>query len=207
MRPPMTPDAFAARHRFLYHLTAPDAVPRIRAHGLLTAAQAVARHAPERPGLLGRRERHVPLPGGVTLSDNAPLSLTKLAACLDDGLTPDDWLAMLNDRVYFHVRPRDWAGFVRSRARKGHPTVVTTFDAASLLAAHLPRAEIAPINTGATVHAPARRGRATFAPLDGLDWDRWRRSRGNARPDTVKEVAVRGGVPNAGAHLADVRPA
>ena len=203
----MTPKAFAARHPVLYHLTAPEAVPGIRARGLLTAAQAVARHAPDRPELLGRRPAHVVLPGGVTLGDNAPLSLRKLAACLDDGLAPEDWLAMLNARAFFYVRLRDADGFVRSRARKGQRTAVLSFDAARLLAAHLPRAEIAPINTGATVHAPARRGRATFAPLDGLDWERWRRSRGNARPGTVKEVAIRGGVPDAGAYLLDVRPA
>ena len=200
-------DAFASRHPVLYHLTAPSAVPGIRARGLLTAAQAVARHAPGRTDLLGRRPEHVALPGGVTLGDNGPLSPARLAACLDDGLAPEDWLAMLNDRVFFYVNPRHWRGFVASRRAKGQDTAVLAFDASRLLTAHWARAEIAPFNTGSTLRRPPRRGRATFAPLDGLDWEDWRRRRGNARPDAVREVTVRGGVPDAAACLISVRPA
>ena len=113
------------------------------------------------------------------------------------------------ERPRLLLRPAERLGGLRPLAReeRAADTSILTFDAARLLAAHLPRAEIAPINTGATVHVPARRGRATFAPLDGLDWERWRRSRSNARPDTVKEVAIRGGVPDAGTYLRDVRPA
>jgi hypothetical protein len=203
----MTPDDFAARHPLLYHLTAPEAVSGIRARGLLTAAQAIATHAPDRPELARHRPAHVPLPGGVTLGDHGPLNETRLAACLDDGLTPADWIAMLNDRVFFYVDPGRWQSFVASRRKKGQDTTVLTFDAAPLLAAHRACAEITPFNTGATVHVPPRRGRGTFAPLDGLDWERWRRVRGRASPDTVKEVAIRGGVPDAGAYLLEVRPA
>ena len=203
----MTPDAFAARHPRLYHLTASGAAAGIRARGLLTAAQAVARLAPGRTDLLDRRPAHAALPGGVVLGDNGPLNLGKLAACLDDGLTPARWLAMLNDRAFFYVSLRHAGGFVASRRRKGQATEILTFDALGLIRAHLLRVEIAPINTGATVHDPARRGLSTFAPLDGLDWDAWRRARGRRAPDRVKEVAVRGGVPDAGDHLIDVAPA
>ncbi len=203
----MTPAAFAARHPHLYHLTAPGAVEGIRAHGLLTAAQAVARFAPRRTDLLDRRPEHVALPGGIILGDNGPLGLKRLAGCLDDGLAPRDWLAMLNARAFFYVDPRHWGGFVKSRAAKGEATIVLRFDTAGLLAANQSRAEIAPFNTGATVHVPPRRGLSTFAPLTGVDWERWRRARGTVAPDRVKEVAIRDGVPDAAEHLLDARPA
>jgi hypothetical protein len=81
-------------------------------------------------------------------------------------------------------------------------------DTLALLAPVRDRAEIAPFDTGATVRLPPRRGRDSFAPLDGLDWDAWRRRRREAGVkkglDGVHEVTVRGGVAHAGKALREV---
>jgi hypothetical protein len=37
----------------------------------------------------------------VTVTDDAPLPFRRLAGMLDGSLTPVDWLAMLDDRVFF----------------------------------------------------------------------------------------------------------
>jgi hypothetical protein len=181
----------------------------VRRHGLLPAAEAarrVGRTLPRRP-----RAQALPLrlPDGteIVLTDNLPLSFARLAPVLDDGLTPEDWLAMLDARVFFWVDPRHGAGNARARERLGYRSEWQVYDTERLLRPVWDLAEIAPINTGATVRRPARRGRATFAPLAGLDWERWRRARGLRTPDTVREVTVRGPVPHAGEALLEVRPA
>ena len=149
------------------------------------------------------------LPDGirVRITDNLPLSFRALAPVLDDGLHPRDWLAMLNDRVFLWPDPRLGAGNLAARKRLGYESEWQRYDTLVLLAPVWDRAEIAPINTGSTVRRPARRGRATYAPLASVDWDVWRWARGRASPDTVKEVTIRGGAPNAGSALRDVAPA
>ena len=68
--------------------------------------------------------------------------------------------------------------------------------------------EVCPINSGATLHTPPARGLATFAPLEGLDHEAWRRARrerGEKKGlDSIKEVTVRGAVPDADDHLIEV---
>jgi hypothetical protein len=65
--------------------------------------------------------------------------------------------------------------------------------------------EIAPINTGQTLYVPVRRGSSTFAPLLDTDYDEWRRRRRLRAPDRIKEVTIRGPVPDAETHLLDIR--
>lgn len=206
----LTPEALAARHPRLYHFAQAGASEGVRRHGLLSAARAVALWgAPEPERLLGRRRpRPVPLDhperGRLWLNDNAPLSMAALARCLDGGMTPEDWLAALAERVFFWVREGDGAAFGRARVANGLPTERLGFDTLGLARAHWGRMAISPINSGATVRRPPRRGPSTFAPVEGLDWRAWRRARGLASPDAVREVTVLDAVPDAGAHLVEV---
>ena len=205
----MTPAAFAARHPRLHRLGMEGAHEGVRRHGLLTAAQIAASAGIVLPTTPRPGPIRATLPDGtaVTITDNLPLSFEALAPVLDDGLTPEDWLAMLDDRVFLWPDRRLAAGNLRARRRLGYASEWQCYDAATLLTPVWDRAEIAPINTGSTVRRPARRGRATFAPLGALDWDAWRRARGRKAPDRVKEVTVRGGAPDAGAALIAVESA
>ncbi|MBM2575327.1 hypothetical protein JQC91_03325 [Jannaschia sp. Os4] len=209
----MTPTAFAARHPTLWRLAMRGAHEGIRRHGLLTAAQIAERADIALPRTPRPTALHATLPDGtpVAITDNSPLSFAKLAPVLDDGLTPEDWLAMLNDRVFLWPERRLGEGNLRARRRLGYESEWQGYDTAALLTLVWDRAEIAPINTGATIRRPTRRGRATFAPLAGLDWQAWRRARRDRGEvqglDTPKEVTVRGGIPGAGAALRVVEAA
>ncbi|UWQ21962.1 DUF7002 family protein [Jannaschia sp. W003] len=205
----MTPEGFAARHPMLWRLAAEGAADGVRRHGLLAARELAARAGVALPDVPRRTALRFALPDGtpVQVTDNAPLSFAKLAPALDDGLRPEAWLAMLNDRAFLWPDRRLAARNLRARKRLGYRSEWHGFDTLALLAPVWDRAEIAPINSGATVRAPARRGLSTFAPLATLDWERWRRARGRKAPDKVKEVTIRGGAPEAGAALRVVEPA
>lgn len=200
----MSPDELAALHPKLYHVTTPGAWPSIARHGLLPARGLVALFEHD-PGVLGDRRpgevrlRH-PVHGAAILNDNIPLSLAKLESCLDDGLTALDWLALLNDRVFFWVREDGFRSLLGARANRVRAREVVVFDTLSLVGAHADRVEISPINSGATLRKPARRGLATFTPLASISYAAWRRQRPKSSLDTIKEVVVRGGVPDIARH-------
>ena len=179
----------------------------IERHGLLTTDQIVERFVsdPTHAERLRSERRtdvvvvHDGPDGRVTINDNLPLHFRNLAPHLDDGLTPPEWLRMLNARTFFWPKVQRGAGFLRAGRRGGRQKLLLTFDTRGLAAAHHGRLDLAPINTGSAVRKPARRGLATFTPASAVGWDEWRRLRG--RLDNVAEVSVRGGVPDALDHL------
>lgn len=206
---PLTPERLASMHPRLHHFAQAGAHEGVRRHGLLSAAAAVALWGADPSVLAAPRPRAVrldhPEHGVLWLNDNRPLRAGPLARCLEGGLTPDDWLASLNARVFLWAREEDGLGFARARLAQGHPTELMVFDALGLARAHWGRIEVAPINTGSALRRPAPRGPGTFAPAEGLDWAAWRRRRGLSAPDRIKEVTVLGAVPDAGDHLMEVR--
>ena len=203
----MTPEELARLHPKLYHVTTPGAWPSIARSGLLSAAGLVARFEHGHGALADRRAAEValqhPIHGTAILNDNAPLHMRKLAACLDDGLTAHEWLAMLNHRVFFWVDARGVERLLGARANRERAREVLAFNTLELARAHADRVEICPINSGATIHLPARRGRTTFAPLLATDYTAWRRRRGLSRPDRIVEIVVRSGVPDIGSYRCD----
>lgn len=205
----MKPEGFAAMHPRLYRLGMRGAHEGIRKHGLLTAQEACARAGRALPREPRATALHVTLPDGtpVSITDNSPLSFEKLSHVLDDGLTPQAWLAMLNARVFFWPDQKLALGNLKARTRFGYHSEWQIYDTARLLSPVWHLSEITPINTGATIRQPARRGLSSFAALHGLDYPAWRRSRGKMSPDTIKEVTVRGSIPHAGQALIDVFPA
>jgi hypothetical protein len=208
----MTPEELAARHPRLFHLTLPEAVDGIRRHGLLPPLALLdlfESDSATRVKALARRPTRMrlshPLHGTAVLTDNAPLHDRKLAPVLDDGLTADGWRRILAARVFFWASEAEAQRLAGARLNRGEPRALLVFDTLSLTRAHGSRVEITPINTGQTLYVPVRRGSSTFAPLLETDYEEWKRRRGLRSPDKIKEVTVRGPVPDAEAHLLDLR--
>jgi len=181
----------------LYRLSKAGSSDGIRKLGLLTAAKAFELANEELP-LSPRHEAHLlTLSNGIKVSvtDNRPLSFEKLANVLDDG------------RVFFWPTRKLGEGNLKARKRQGYQSEWQVYDARLLLADYWDLTEIAPINTGSTIHKPARRGVSTFAPLKGLDYEMWRNSRGLKTPDKIKEVTVLGSIAQAGDALISVESA
>ena len=207
----MTPEELAALHPRLFHLTAPDALPFIRRHGLLSARAIVERTGADPRALERRRPEEVAIEhnseqGGerFVLNDNVPLSEKTLAHVLDDGLAPGDWLRMLNGRVFFWTEENRLARLRNAGTNRHRPRAVLVVDTLSLALAHGEHMAICPINSGATGRTPARRGRSTFTPLLAMPYDAWRRQRRPGKAlDRIVEVTVDGAVPDAMDHVVE----
>jgi hypothetical protein len=149
----------------LYHLAEAANWPVIQRDGLHCASILL-----DLAGIIGEdRERlekhqrltHIELPNRVQLRDQRPMPPAALATCLI-GLSPSEWYALINARVFFWLDP---ARLNRQRAAcNPRPQVVLTVDASKLVAAYAEKIAVTPINTGNARRRPARRGAATFVP-------------------------------------------
>ena len=205
----MTPEDLAARHPRLYHVTEPGAAESVARHGLLSASRIAALMGMP---LTARRPAEVPLThpdhGTMILNDQSPLSEAKLAACLDDGLTPAQWIAMLNERVFFWPDEKAMQALLTARANRARGRDVLVFDTLGIARAHGARMALSPFNSGSTLRKPVRRGRATYTPLGAVGYREWRglrRASGIKKSlDSLREVTVMDAVPDARDHLHDV---
>lgn len=197
----MTPEALAARHPRLFHLTAPGAIQGIVRHGLLPTSGLLdlfeVPMAARVPVEGARRPASVvlvhPVHGRAEITDNLPLHMRALAACLDHGLTPVDWLRMLNERVFFWADEAGLDRLLNARINRGRARDVLVLDTLGLVRALAERVALSTINSGSTVRRAARRGLSTFVPL--LEH----------RSGRILEVTVVGGVTGIGEHVREVR--
>lgn len=185
----------------LYHVTACDNLGPILQHGLLSVSALLERFEDD-DGVRAKRERQHrsgfetlehPVHGRAILRDQNPLNESMLRRCLLDGLSPEDWYQILNQRVFFWPNCERVETLLRTRGYRSmrHLLIVVRTD--RLIAAYSDRIELSPINSGATRSVEHKRGRSTFAALSDYDFDRWRRER-RSRKKAVAEIAVRGAV-------------
>jgi hypothetical protein len=198
----MTANELAELHPRLFHITAPGNGARIIKHGLYPTRSLIG-HLPiteQRNMARGRRSAAVTIKhpefGRVVLNDNISINEVKLSKCLDDGLAPPDWLELLNSRVFFFTKSINLEKLQNARAIRSQARDRFVVDTHRLATAYAKLIEIAPINTGNTYHAPARRGLGTFSPLLKTNYAEWRRRRPKKSVDTIAEVVIRGPVPD-----------
>ncbi len=115
-----------------------------------------------------------------------------LGDCLDADVTPAQWYAILNDKVFFWVSLKRLQRLLDAKAYRSQSQTIITLRTASLVAAHRDRILLSPINSGSTIMRPQPRGRRTFLPVSDYPFDDWRRRRTAA--DAVVELVVSGGV-------------
>lgn len=207
----MNRDDLIARSPQLFHMAEAGSWPLIQRHGLLTTEQLVRTARLSRPAeaalLEQRRSASTrvahPMYGEVVIRDQGPLNLTHLQGALTD-VTVQEWLAILNSRVFFWLHPDKLAGLLNARRYRNQPQDVLTIDTRSLLDAAGDRVRLSPVNSGATLYpnTPAR-GTDTFRTIEDYDYVTQRRRRGPI--DAIVELAVIDGVPDIAHHVVEVR--
>lgn len=206
----MTPLDLTSRHPRLFHITTPGAWENIRRHGLLSTSKildlfdikSAYRDALESQ----RREKEVPLfhtyYGSWILNDNQPLTEKALTQCLDDSLSPREWLKMLNARVFFWTTEESLQQHLNARLNRQRSREIIVIDTMKLAADYAENMELCPINSGSTIRKPARRGLKTFTPLLRHSFEEWRKLRG--KQDNIREITVREGIMNVEKYVLNV---
>jgi hypothetical protein len=196
----MKVEELIARNPLLYHMAHEGSWSTIRQHGLMTTAQLVDTYAPPadvRAAVLHQQRPHSvrlehPDRGSVVIRDQAPLREQFLKL---NGMTKPEWLATLNDRVFFWVRPERLTGLLTARRYRDTAHDVLTVDTASLVNMHGDRVRLSAINSGATLYPNApERGLGTFLTIDAYPYDDMRRRQGPNK--AIQEFAVIDGVPD-----------
>lgn len=193
----MTPEELAERHPRLYHVTEPGAWESIRQKGLLSTSCLLDLFEIEtarRAEIETRRRASAvllehPCHGRVILNDHLPLSEQALEKCLDDHLTPADWLRLLNSRIFFWADESGLNRLLGARLNRQRRREVIVVDTLSLARAYAGHIDLCPINSGATFRKAARRGLNTFTPMLAHSFTEWSKLRG--RRDEIREITVR----------------
>lgn len=153
----------------LYHMAEEGTWPSIQKYGLLTTRQLVelSRPAPDvvEAILNRRRPRSIELTmEGQTFQvrDQAPLRLNFLESCLQ-GMTVQEWLDVLNGRVFFWLTAGKLAQLLAAQRYRGRAHDVLVVNTKSLLDEYVDNVRLSPVNSGATLYPNASaRGPKTF---------------------------------------------
>jgi hypothetical protein len=121
------------------------------------------------------------------------MSDSKLAGCLQDGLTPEDWYRTLNSKVFFWLTEQRLVTLMGAYADRPH--LVLEVDTAELLRRWADRVMLAPMNTGTTSPMAFPRGRSTFQPPERYPFEMNKKKKGGAKKAIV-ELTVDYSVPD-----------
>ena len=185
-----------------FHLADAENWPSIQREGLFSTEALIIRagldHQSAAPYRAYRNEG-MQLPSGVRIRDQRPMPPAALVRCLDVGLDPAAWYALVNAKVFFWLsRER----LDRHRAACGsRPQIVMAIDLPALLERHGTRAYVTPFNVGNARRHAAKRGRRTFVPIEMYRATRWSAEARDGEPMRARshppaELAIDHAVPD-----------
>lgn len=196
------PAQLALLHPTLYHMAEDGTWPSIRQNGLLSTQAIVDLYQPDgevREQILStvRRDK-ITLSsselGEMSIRDQRPAKFLK--ECMNDGVSPQDYLDALNGRVFFWLRQSRLTRLLNARLYRRSRHTVLHVDTASLVDAYAGGVQLAPYNTG-SMHVPnaPKRGPDVFTDIADYPYERWRAKRGSSG-DPVVELTIRYAVPD-----------
>ena len=192
---PISCEEFIEHYPRLYHMAEHGTWASIRRHGLrsttalldLLSVNGDRRRQLESQHRSRSEEIQDDKLGVATIRDQGPMSDAALLKCLLN-MTPRQWYELLNRKVFFWVTEKRLETLLVARRYRRKEHTVITLDTASVLARHVGRITLSPINSGSTLYVPQPRGRDTFLPLDSYPFAERRKKRGI--PNAVAELAI-----------------
>jgi len=195
------PALLAKLHPTLYHMAEDGTWPSIRQRGLLSTRAIVDLYRPDadvREQILStvRRDK-IELTraalGQMTIRDQRPAKF--LEECMNDGVSPQDYLDALNGRVFFWLRLSRLTTLLGARLYRHSRHTVLHVDTARLVGAYPGRVQLAPYNTG-SMHVPSmpKRGPDVFTDLADYPYEHWLAKRPSGEP--VVELTISYAIPD-----------
>ena len=176
--------------------------PSIRQRGLLSTQAIVDLYQPDadiREQILStvRRDKIKlvnPALGEMTIRDQRPAKF--LEDCMNDGVSPQDYLDALNGRVFFWLCLSRLNKLLNATLYRHSSHTVLHVDTASLVGAYSSQIQLAPYNTG-SMHVPTapQRGPDVFTDLVDYPYEHWLTKRGRSG-EPVVELTVGYGIPD-----------
>jgi len=130
--------------------------------------------------------------GVAVLRDQRPMSDSKLANCLRDGLHPSDWCHILNGKVFFWLTEQRLLTLMKAYSEVQH--LVLEVDTKELLRRHGDQVMLTPMNTGTTSPMAFPRGLTTFQSPERYRFAMNKKKKGGERKAIV-ELTVSYSVP------------
>lgn len=169
----------------LYHMAEKDSWPSIRDYGLLSTTALMDLYdidGSDRDRIERRhRPASVPITGsglpGAVVRDQIPMSDGGLLKALPSRITPSDWYALLNAKVFFWLSIERLHTLTGARTYRDDEHDVLEVDTRSLVTAHRERAWLCPINSGCTKPFPHPRDEKAFLRIDEYPYAHWRKRR------------------------------
>jgi hypothetical protein len=193
-------DRIAQLHPVLYHMAEFGTWNSICKHGLLSTTALLdlfGISSVERSSIEASLRR-VPITihdkehGLAVLRDQRPMSDSKLAKCLRDGLRPTDWYRLLNGKVFFWLTEERLITLMK--AYSDAQQLVLEVDTKELLQRHGDQVMLTPMNTGTTSPIAFPRGLGTFQSPERYRFEMNRKKKGGEKKAIV-ELTVSYSVP------------
>lgn len=195
----ITIEELVERYPVLYHMADEGAWPGIRELGLLSPITLCDTfRSPEdvRTDILNQprqRSMRVGSPeAGANVRDQKVLNGSKLANSLTD-CTVEQWLHMLNSRVFFWLNRDRLLTLMSGREYRNKEHVVLTVQTEPLVRKYADKITLTAMNTGSTSPIAHPRGLASFSPLSEYPYEQRRRLNDYS---AVVELVVDSGVPD-----------
>ena len=186
----------------LFHMAAPSSWEAIDQHGLLSTEALLDLFEvpePRRTELIEKRRSKTevlehPVHGTAEVRDQIPLSEAKLKQALGGTMSVEQWLRLLNARVFFWLQPERLQRMLTARAYRNRGHLVLTVNTDALLShVGLEVVSLSRINSGSTAYKAAPRGPDTFVPIG--EYLHPSRRRATRSASDVAELCVQGCVP------------
>jgi hypothetical protein len=200
-------EQLAALHPVVYHMAEDGSWPSIRERGLISTQAIVDLYQPDDETcaeiLATVRRRKITLTRDglpdITIRDQLPAKF--LHACMNEGVSPQEYLDALNSRVFFWVSLQRLKTLLHARPYRNLRHTVLHVDTAELLRAYQGRVQLAPYNTG-SMHVPnaPKRGPDVFTDLADYPYDDWARRRGRSG-DPIVELTIDYAVPGISSYV------
>jgi hypothetical protein len=200
-------DQLTELHPVVYHMAEDGSWPSILERGLLSAQAIIDLYQPDdgdKTEILATvRRRKITLTRDglpdITIRDQLPAKF--LSACMNEGVSPKEYLDALNSRVFFWVSVQRLKTLLHARHYRNLRHTVLHVDTAALLRAYSGRVQLAPYNTG-SMHVPnaPKRGPDVFMDLADYPYDDWVRRRGRSG-DPIVELTIDYAVPDISSYV------